>query len=156
MATPFFSFPNPSCTVKAPTQLLLEAILESPSAFLCIFYDNFTQNISLEFCLLIKVIIVWCVHHLEGPRWHSESWYKWAVIRVFTHLTLWHSVRFSTILGLNNRRPPPLCGKCIAPGHLIVHLRLQNLLFQVGVMSKDTQRQYNSIPWSKIVKEMML
>ena len=67
------TFPNPFHTVKAPTQRLFTPYFRVTISILCIFCDKCTQIISLEFCLLIKVIILWCVYHLVGPRWHSES-----------------------------------------------------------------------------------
>ena len=74
---PFSSFPNPSHTVKAQIQRLFRPYLRVTISILSIYYDNCTQNISLESYLVIKVITQWCVvhcvHGLEGPKWNSES-----------------------------------------------------------------------------------
>ena len=59
--------------MKAQTQWLLRLYFRATINFMCTFYGNSTQNISLGFHLFIKTITLLCGHHLEGQIWHSES-----------------------------------------------------------------------------------
>ena len=94
----FFRLPNPSHTVKVQRQRLFRTYFKVTVSILCIFFDNYTHNISLEVYLFIKVIVMWCVHCLEGQRWLSEHSNKMSFFKLYFKVTISTLCIFMTVL----------------------------------------------------------